>query len=182
MKTVFISLGVILCVACINQNNNKVTSALPSFTEIVDGQTTFSNSSITCILSLQQLPETLKFNNVQLNDNALEYEWGVYFDNNNDGKYDLSLSVSHWKDPENNELKGEILKNTQFSIWRISSEGGSKIGDLHAKIDENKIILTAPNDSKELNEISSNSKIKYQTIYNNGLEIYKDSLVMKNIR
>lgn len=171
-------LSVILSVSCMNRTEKKIKSILPNYVEIVDGQTTISESLIICEISLKKLPKSLKFNNDQLMDDALEYEWGVYFDNNNDGKYDISFSVSNWNFPKKTEVKGEIIKNTQSSIWKIGNEGGSKIGDLDLEIEGDKIVLTTSSNTRAIDEISSNSKIKYQTFYNNGLKIFTDSLIV----
>ncbi len=177
-KGLIFTLTLILSFSCMNRSDKKVESALPGFIDIVDGQTIISDSLIICELSLKQLPKSLKFNSDQLLDNALEYEWGVYFDNDSDGKYDISFTVSNWGFPEKAEVVGEILKNTQSNIWRVGNEGGSEIGDLNTEVKGDKIILTTTYYSRELNAISSNSKIKYQTFFNNGLEVLNDSLII----
>ncbi|MDT0676587.1 hypothetical protein [Autumnicola musiva] len=179
-KGLFITLTVLLFSACKNQYNIKTNAALPEYMKIVNGQTTINDSSIVCELSLKQLPTQLRFNSNGLKVNAREYEWGVYFDNNNDGNYDLSLAVSNWKSEKKKEKEGEILKYTQTNIWKIENEGGSNIGYIDSKIEGDKIILTALFGANKLNEISSSSKIKYQTYYNSGTETYKDSLIIEN--
>ncbi len=179
-KELFTMLTVLLFSACKNQYNIKDNTALPEYMEIVNGQTTISDSSIVCELSLKELPTHLRFNSDGLKDNAREYEWGVYFDNNNDGNYDLCLSVSNWKGEKEKQKEGEILKYTQTNIWKIEGKGGSNIGYIESKIKGDKIILTALLGANELNEISSSSKIKYQTFYNSGTETYKDSLIIEN--
>ena len=163
--------------SCNMEIARQSTNEFPKYIEIVDGNTTINDSSIFCKLLIKQLPEKLRFNNTSVKSNAKEYEWGVYFDNNNDGNYDLSLSVSNWKSEK--EKDGEILKYTQSNIWKIDNEKGANIGDLEAEIVGDTIILTASG-IKELNKISTQSKIKYQTYFTNGIEIYTDSLIIEN--
>lgn len=171
--------GALLSFGFINQHNPKPASEVPHFIKITNGHTTFVDSTIICELSLKNLPERMRFNNRELLVNAKEYEWSVYFDNDNNGSYDISFSVANWKHEAETESTGELLNYTQSNIWKINKDGGSSVGDLDAKLQGNKIILSTLN-RNELKEITPGSKIKYQTYYNDGEKSYTDSLIIKN--
>ncbi|MCG8702373.1 MAG: hypothetical protein MI922_30255 [Bacteroidales bacterium] len=179
-KGFIILLAITLCISCFNEQKKNSSTSIPGFVEIVNGQTNISDSMITCELELKKIAEKFKFDNKQLADNHKEYEWSVYFDNDRDGIYDISFSLSNWKFVNETERIGSILDKTQSNIWKISGKGGNNIGEVDVKIEGNKITFMMLNQLPEVKEISSDSKIKYLTEFNDGTKIFTDSLVIMN--
>lgn len=157
---------------------NSCAERTPDHIKIVYGETTLSDTTIESRIILQDLKDKLVFNNDAVKDNAKEYEWSVNFDTDNDGFYELSMALMTYK--IEGEEENYILNSTQSNVWKInkkgSTVGGSVVGSLDTKISGDTIIFTAVR-NEALSGLSSNSSIKYQSYYDNGVEVFEDSLI-----
>lgn len=177
----FLSISLLTSLVYLDGSHKSFDSSMPDFIDILDGKTKINESSIKCEISLKHLDPVLKFDNSNLNDNALEYQWGVFFDNDSDGNYDIAFAISNFKQPDEFTQNGRIKDFTQSDIWKISDDITSRIDFIHSTIEGNKIILETLRWHKELNNISTHSTVKYKSYYNDGTTIFTDSLVVNGL-
>lgn len=85
------------------------------------------------------MPATLLFDQTEVPNFVLEYDWTVEIDATGDGMTDLEASVKHFRMSGAPETEKPILQGTQQDLWRIMGAAGVLSGDITASIAGNTI-------------------------------------------
>lgn len=176
-NSLLITLGLWVCFAACSEKNKTPNTEIPSFIKITNGNTLISDTTITCEIFLEHLPTELIFDNENLPNAFLEYQWAVHFDNDLDGKYDIVFSLSNFRFDVEEQMTKTIYNGTQSNIWEIKESYGDYFGNLVHEIEDNKIKLSVTGLHQGLKGISKQSKIKYESYYNTGSQKFIDSLI-----
>ena len=122
--------------------------------DITEVETSLSGERLTVVFHLRNLPETLRFNRKEHGRGAMEYEWEVAIDADNDrstgpGGFDTLLSAYHiaFLSHEGTEADttapiGEML---EASVWEIRPGGSTSTladADLAVSVEEDTITIT----------------------------------------
>jgi len=111
------------------------------FIDITEAFVKIDESTIMCRMKLRNLPEELTFNPSQVKDNILEYKWALEIDTNGDNRMDYEISVRRFKVPNQPEIVGDILTNTQENIWKIQGKSTKVVALVQATIADDSIIM-----------------------------------------
>ncbi len=111
------------------------------FIDITEAFVKIDESTIMCRMKLRNLPEELTFNQSQVKDNILEYKWALEIDTDGDNRMDYEISVRRFKVPNQPEIVGDILTNTQENIWKIQGKSTKVVALVQATIADDSIIM-----------------------------------------
>ncbi len=143
-----------------------------SYVDLVGADTQLDGETLTVVLSLQDLPETIVTNRTGLDENRSEYEWNIYI--NVDGQpstgctwsmtgcpgAEYSLSLMHFKHGAAD--KSVRFDQLQSSLWEYNNDSGMRRLDtpidLQVDTEANTITLTAG-----VPGITSDSVLSYVT-------------------
>ena len=139
--------------------------------DITKVETSLSAERLTVVFHLRDLPETLRFNRTEHGRGAMEYEWEVAIDADNDrstgpGGFDTLLSAYHiaflshrGTDADTIAPIGEML---EASVWEIGADGSTSSfedADLAVSPEEDTITI-----SGNIPGITSESRLAFSTL------------------
>jgi hypothetical protein len=135
-----------------------------------------TGDSIIVKLKLNNIPDTLRFSQPYVNNNEIDYWWGVCFDadaNSNTGKNgcEVELALIHTKTPSDPEHISNIPDGTSHLLiqWTNSdSVGYTMHSDVDVRIDpadKNSLILAVPKFWDEVYPITSKTMYYAHTYY-----------------
>ena len=121
------------------------------------------NDAIVVDIKLLDIPATLAFDQDSTPDNAMEYEWSIYIDSDNNPSTgsswpvngcDVSISLMNFKSPGSTQHDDTILGGTQHNTWIFDESGSFNYGheiEVTINYSTNTITMIA---SKEWDELS----------------------------
>ncbi|GAH63464.1 unnamed protein product, partial [marine sediment metagenome] len=136
-------------------------------------QIAYSSDDIVVTMSLASVSDQLTFNQSHVEDNRLEYSWGVRIDTDGnvstgDGAgYDVEISLTHFKPPGNSPFTGTILDGTQKNTWVLSGSSHLFAHNIEAEIDHDtkSIIMIAKQSWEEFADFDINDRFCCKTYY-----------------
>lgn len=136
-------------------------------------QIVYSGDDIVVTMSLTGVSDQLTFNQSHVEDNRLEYSWGVRIDTDGnvstgDGAgYDVEISLTHFKPPGNSPFTGTILDGTQKNTWVLSGSSYLFAHNIEAEIDHDtkSIIMIAKQSWEEFADFDINDRFCCKTYY-----------------
>lgn len=119
-------------------------SDCPSFARIVAGDFGRTGDQLWWTLEVAEIPATLTFNQADVQDYVLEYDWGVDVDSDSNGATDLRLAVMHFRQSGAAEITtGDILSVTSEDLWTVSGPASTASGSIDVTITGNTFRLEA---------------------------------------
>ncbi|MXY95531.1 MAG: hypothetical protein F4047_12450 [Caldilineaceae bacterium SB0670_bin_27] len=111
--------------------SDDVTDTLPSHMDITEVSTTLDGETLTVVIHLRDLPETLEFNREGVRDDVLEYLWSVSIDVDNDrttGGYlgdEYTMSASRFRHPSHGDAPVHlpVEEAVQANSWQMDPDG-----------------------------------------------------------
>ena len=156
--------------------------SLFEFVDLTKLKVSVDDDKISIGISLSHIPKMLIFNLVNTPDNAIEYEWVVHFDVDNDGTdvNNISVSISSFKDKRNNRVEtyGSIINETQQDIWLWRAEGAKTVSSKvkFSIIDKSTLILTInKREHQSLTKITSKTPVRFSALYNWAGKVCEDT-------
>jgi hypothetical protein len=129
-------------------------------------------------ISYAAFPGKLIFNNPNLDQDSLEYEWACDIDVEGDGKADFSLSMSSFKAPGAFPVEASVTLFCQADLWKLSRSGGTAT-ETPVKVETagSGVYLTL-GDGRDLplKKLTSKSTFTVRTYYDDGRSVAEDSL------
>jgi hypothetical protein len=139
-----------------------------------------STDSVVIKLKLDNIPDTLRFNQPHVKDNYVDYWWGVCFDMDGDFNtgtygYEIEVAVYHAKYPGDNEFVSNIIDATSHVL--IDWVTGVQHGNVNVKIDpadKNTLLMIVPKSWTEVNPITSKTKFYAYSYYWSSTGVVRD--------
>lgn len=129
------------------EGKDRKGDAKKPFADIVKASVEARGDGLVLRLELAFLPQTLPFDQADLGEGSVEYEWGFDIDPDGDGEGDYSVSLSSFKGGKKPPGEYPILTRCFTELWKIESNSATAIEvPIKAEIDGNAIIFTL-NDS-----------------------------------
>ena len=139
--------------------------------DITGVETSLSAERLTVVFHLRDLPETLRFNRTEHGRGAMEYEWEVAIDVDNDrstgpGGFDTLLSAYHIAFLSHRGTDADtiapIAETLEASVWEIGADGSTSSfadADLVVSPEEDTITI-----SGNIPGITSDSRLTFSTL------------------
>ena len=139
--------------------------------DITRVETSLSAERLTVVFHLRDLPETLRFNRTEHGRGAMEYEWEVAIDADNDrstgpGGFDTLLSAYHIAFLSHRGTDADtiapIAEMLEASVWEIGADGSTSSfedADLAVSPEEDTITI-----SGNIPGITSESRLAFSTL------------------
>ena len=139
--------------------------------DITKVETSLSAERLTVVFHLRDLPETLRFNRTEHGRGAMEYEWEVAIDADNDrstgpGGFDALLSAYHIAFLSHRGTDADtiapIAEMLEASVWEIDADGSTSSfadADLAVSPEEDTITI-----SGNIPGITSESRLAFSTL------------------
>ncbi len=139
--------------------------------DITEVETSLSAERLTVVFHLRDLPETLRFNRTEHGRGAMEYEWEVAIDADNDrstgpGGFDTLLSAYHIAFLSHRGTDADtiapIAEMLEASVWEIRPGGSTSTladADLAVSVEEDTITITG-----NIPGITSDSRLAFSTL------------------
>ena len=143
--------------------------AIFEFVDLTELKVSVSDENIVVIFSLAHIPHVLVFDQHSVPDDALEYDWSVYFDLDESSTDELSIAMSSYKNSDVGESLQNSLVSTQKDVWLISDTGGQVVTtNVEANyIDRHTFSLTvSKSESELLKQITKNTPVRFSAVYN----------------
>jgi len=156
--------------------NDPMGDVKIKFIDLIAGSVTQKEQNIIFVLECMELPFKFSFNNPDLEDNAMEYEWAVYMDIDGNGREDYSVSLCSFKFPGVQPMATVLLNQAQANFWKLSASGGETVDlEIEAFQSNDSIVLVVPA-YPYLNKIRSQAKFRFSAFYNNGKMSISDKM------
>jgi len=162
-------------VAYTRSYSEKTTVASPAIT--TRGNVGIDNDTIVVDIKLLDIPATLTFDQDFTPGNAMEYEWSIYIDSDNNPSTgpswpingcEVSISLMNFKFPGSMQHDDTILGGTQHNTW-IFDEGGSfNYGheiDVTVNYSTNTITMIASKEWEELIDVEATDRFYFIASY-----------------
>ncbi len=128
--------------------------------------------SVTVILSLLGIAEALTFNQSQVPQNFLEYEWGIYFDADSNAAtgdtvgFDVSIALTHFKS-DDSTFWTTMLDGTQWNTWIWKGHVGTLAHAIKVNVDyiANTIVMVGSKSWPELANVDESDRFYCRTLY-----------------
>jgi hypothetical protein len=129
-------------------------------------------------ISYVAFPGKLLFNNPNLKENGLEYEWSCDIDLEGDGKPDYSISMSSFKAPGAQPIEASVTLFCQADLWKLTASGGEAVeGKVKVETDGSALFFSlADGEALPLSRITRKTKFTVNGYYGNGKNVVMDSL------
>lgn len=138
------------------------------FVDLFEVSVEKNDNTLVVRMRLANLPAQLTFNQRGVADNELEYEWAAFFDLDGDGTDDYGLELMNFKAPAARTTRGNIIENTQLSLWELSQNNASTVDvPVQGQQRGNELIIEVPSCSF-VSGIQENTKIHFRTYYTDG--------------
>ena len=109
---------------------DEIEGATPSHVDITKVNTSLSGETLTVVIHLRDVPETLTFNRTGISEYYGEYGWDVSIDVDNDretgnGGIEYQLSASHFVPPseKGSNVKAPIESEVEARVMKARSDG-----------------------------------------------------------
>jgi hypothetical protein len=158
---------------------NPQTDSIDAFVSINKAVVSITDTIISVIFTMGNLPTNLVFNHTTLAENAVEYEWSMYIDIDDNGQFDYSLSTFHFKFPGKSQNTGAITNNSQTNVWKADTVGGSASTICNASccVIGNNITLLVPKSAHaDLVKITNAAKVRFRAYYDFGTVSNKEKI------
>ncbi len=155
---------------------DAVSDTLPAHVDFTEVSTTLTGEeTLAVVFQLRDVPETLEFFRKNVPRNALEYNWEVSIDVDNDRETgllgaDYSLSASHFafSSSSGEAVLLPIGEAVQPNSWQLDERGGLYLSDISLEVspEENTVTLIG-----DVPGITSQSRLVFESYdYLNGSE------------
>ena len=109
-----------------------------AFVHIVAGDFGRTADTLWWTLEVADIPAELRFNQLSVPPNTLEYRWAVNMDSDRNGQTDLSAAVSYFTMPGTPVIDAtDILSVARADLWEVEGALSSTIGAVTATITDN---------------------------------------------
>lgn len=158
---------------------DDVSDVSAAYIDITEVSSSLSGETLTALLHLRDVPETLTFNRTGISENRKEYSWGVAVDvdnnpENGDGGFDYLLSAYHIVRLSDKGANSEVPIGDQAeaSIWRMDPGSITRLKDASLEVSaaQNTITLTGT-----IPGITSESRLSFRT-YDYGRNFGSDTV------
>jgi hypothetical protein len=131
-------------------------------------------------VSYAAFPGKLLFNNPNLDENMLEYEWSCAVDLEGDGVDDYSLSMSAFKAPGAKPLEAPVTLSCQANLWKLSASGGEAVdARVRTEISGSALFLALSDSAAlPLKQITAKTKFTVGSYYDAGKGAIEDRLTL----
>ena len=122
---------------------DATSDALPAHVDITEVSTTLTGGeTLVVVFHLRDVPETLEFYRKNVPEDALEYNWEVSIDVDNDRETgllgaDYSLGASHFVLSSSSSGKGvhlHLSEAVQANSWRLDESGGAYLSRVRMEV------------------------------------------------
>jgi hypothetical protein len=160
---------------CVLGAGCSAAQGCPPFAHIVAGDFGRTADTVWWTLEVEQLPDTLTFNQGGVPAYFLEYRWAVDIDSDRNGAVDLRAAIEHFvminADPV--VVAGtQLLSQTSEDLLEVMGGLSSTIGGITASITGNTFRLeAAANETPGLATVTERAQSTWTTSYRSGAEI-----------
>jgi len=116
-------------------------TSCPPFAQIVGGSFSRTADRLSWTLEVAEMPATLTFNQADVPEFILEYDWGVDLDSDRNGQTDLRVAVRHARESGAEITTGDILSVASADLWTVAGPVSSTSGSIDASITGNTFLL-----------------------------------------
>jgi hypothetical protein len=135
------------------------------FAELSAGSVAVSGSSLVVTLDLAELPKTLTFNDADVPDDEVEYDWGAYIDPTGSGNLSYEICLTHFKEAGVDAEDSDIVSMCDAGLWRMDDQNADQVdANITPKVSKNRITLTLANYAKYFT-LGKNATVYFSALY-----------------
>lgn len=152
--------------------------ARPDFIDITRADVKLFPDMLIVGISFAAFPGKLLFNNPNLEENAVEYEWSCRIDLEGDGRPDYSISMSAFKAPGAKPVEASVTLFCQADLWKLSGSGGESVeARVKAETEGSALFLTLYDSAAlPLKRLGARTKFTVGAYHDNGKGGVEDDL------
>jgi len=141
-----------------------------TFVHIVGGDFGRTADRLWWTLQVEDIPATLRFNQLSVPPGFLEYRWAVDIDSDRNGQTDLSAAVINYTMVGATAIEtADVLSVARADLWEVTGETSRPIGDVDATlIDDTFRFEVAASAAPGLAVVSDRSQSTWTTFYRFG--------------
>jgi hypothetical protein len=162
-------------IVCVLGAGCSAAQGCPPFAHIVAVDFGRTTDAVWWTLEVQQLPDTLTFNQGDVPANFLEYRWAVDIDSDRNGTVDLRAAIEHFVAINADPIVvagAQLLSQTTEDLLEVMGGASSTIGGITASVTGNTFRLeAAATEAPGLATVIDRAQSTWTTSYRFGAEI-----------